>query len=141
MINKNIFLVITKKDWNGIKDEKLKYFLGSLKNLIFRGEVHEKHIEGGLPEKGAWIVCRFNRGHGKKERVVFLRGMGGGDWYSIPHYGSYHWILTHSKSRNAKIIIMICTDEMIKVSFQNLIDSFIFFFQHARNINMKISMI
>ena len=33
------------------------------------------NIEGGLPEKvGAWTVCRFKGGLGKKEGMVFLRG-------------------------------------------------------------------
>ena len=36
-------LVIFKR-YDGVKDEKLKYFWGSLKNLIFRGEFMKKPI-------------------------------------------------------------------------------------------------
>ena len=47
-----------------------------------KGGVHEKTIFGGRggaesPKKGVWIVCRFKRGLGKKEKnkgVMFLRG-------------------------------------------------------------------
>ena len=42
------------------------------------------NIEGGLPKKvGAWTVCRFKGGLGKKEGMVFLRG----GWYPDAHYG------------------------------------------------------
>ena len=37
-----------------------------MKNFNILG-VHEKPIEGGLPKKGAWAVCRFNGWLGKKE--------------------------------------------------------------------------
>ena len=32
-------------------------------------------IEGRMPIKGGWTVCRFKWGLGKKEGVVFLRGV------------------------------------------------------------------
>ena len=43
---------------------KILILWGSLKNPIFRG-VHK--VEGGLPKRGAWEVCRFKRGLGKKQ--------------------------------------------------------------------------
>ena len=52
---------------------------GSLKNLILsrRGEGFRKtqYLGGGCQKTWAWTVCRFKRGLGKKERVVFLREM------------------------------------------------------------------
>ena len=33
---------------------------------------------GDCLKKGAWTVCKFKRGFGKKDRVVFLREGGGG---------------------------------------------------------------
>ena len=40
----------------------------------------KNHYIGGncLKKEGAWIVCRFKKGLGKKEGVVFLKGGGGG---------------------------------------------------------------
>ena len=43
---------------------KILILWGSMKNPIFRG-VHK--VEGGLPKRGAWGVCRFKRGLGKKQ--------------------------------------------------------------------------
>ena len=41
----------------------------------FYGGSRKTNIEGGdCLKRGAWIVCRFNGGLGKKEGVVFLRG-------------------------------------------------------------------
>ena len=39
----------------------------------------KNHYIGGncLKKEGAWIVCRFKKGLGKKEGVVFLKGGGG----------------------------------------------------------------
>ena len=38
------------------------------------GGFTKNQIEGGrLPQKGDWTVCRFKRGLGKKQGVVFLR--------------------------------------------------------------------
>ena len=34
----------------------------------------------------AWIVCRFKRGLGKKEGVIFLRGRGGRESDHNAHY-------------------------------------------------------
>ena len=37
--------------------------------------VHKKtNIEGGLPKKGAWTVCRFKGEDSARKRVVFFRG-------------------------------------------------------------------
>ena len=37
---------------------------------------HEKPIyRGDCLKTGAWTLCRFNRGLGEKEGVVFLRGV------------------------------------------------------------------
>ena len=35
--------------------------------MRFLGGSRRANIEGGLPEKGAWTVCRFKRGLGKKD--------------------------------------------------------------------------
>ena len=44
--------LVTFKIWNKVKDGKFKYG-GSLKNLVFRGEVPEKPIyRVELPKKG-----------------------------------------------------------------------------------------
>ena len=50
--------------------------MGSLKNLVFREGVTKKHYRRGdyLKRRGAWTVCVFKGGLGKKEGVVFLRG-------------------------------------------------------------------
>ena len=47
-----------------------------MKNPIFRGGVEgmkKQYIWGELPKKGAWTVCRFKRGLGKKRGVMFLK--------------------------------------------------------------------
>ena len=58
---------------------------GSLKNLILRrggggggglftkNPIFRKRGGRGCQKTWAWTVCRFKRGLGKKERVVFLR--------------------------------------------------------------------
>ena len=33
------------------------------------------YMRGKLPEKGAWTVCRFERGWQKRRVVVFFRGV------------------------------------------------------------------
>ena len=73
------------KDENGnVKDEKLWYFRGSLKNLYFRDVSSKTNIQGRLPKKGTWTFCRFKRGEiGKNEGVVILWG---GAWYPNAHY-------------------------------------------------------
>ena len=40
----------------------------------------KNHYIGGncLKKEGTWIVCRFKKGLGKKEGVVFLKGGGVG---------------------------------------------------------------
>ena len=49
ILTKNL---VTFKSWDGVKDEKFDYG-GSLKNLIFCGEFHEKPIyRGKLPKSG-----------------------------------------------------------------------------------------
>ena len=48
ILTKNL---VTFKRWDGVKDAK---FAGSLRIQFIGGE-------------GAWIVCRFNRGLGKKK--------------------------------------------------------------------------
>ena len=50
-----------------VKDEKLKYFWGSLKNRIFWGGSRKKQYRGGNSLKmggGAWTFCRFMGGGG-----------------------------------------------------------------------------
>ena len=72
--------LVTFKRWDVVKAEKFWYYRGSLKNLIFRGGASRKPIyRRGLLKKGAWSVCRFKEGLGKKEGDgVFERG---GGWY------------------------------------------------------------
>ena len=72
-----------------MKDEKLWYFWGSLKDPTFRGrgvEGHEKPIyRGDCLKSGAWTVCWFKGGLGNKEGGgVFERG--GGRWYPNARY-------------------------------------------------------
>ena len=59
-----------------------KFYGGSLKNPIFRGQwLHEKPIyRGNYQKKGErlWQFANLRRGFDEKERVVFLRGEGGG---------------------------------------------------------------
>ena len=56
IVTKNL---VTFKRWDGVKNEKLEYYGGSLKFLVFRG-VHKKTIcRGQWPKGGAWKVCRF----------------------------------------------------------------------------------
>ena len=43
ILTKNL---VTFKRWDGVKDEKLQYFWGSLKNVIFRGVSRKSSIEG-----------------------------------------------------------------------------------------------
>ena len=78
--------LVTFKRWDVVKAEKFWYYRGSLKNLIFRGGASRKPIyRRGLLKKGAWSVCRFKEGLGKKEGDgVFERG---GGWYPNAHYG------------------------------------------------------
>ena len=50
----------------------MKYFWGSLKNPIFKGDgrfTKNQYRGGGLPKRGAWTVCRFKGGLSKKEGV------------------------------------------------------------------------
>ena len=79
--------LVTFKRWDGVKAEKFWYYGGSLKNLIFRRGVSRKPIyRRGLPKKGAWSVCRFKEGLGKKEGDGIFEG--GRGWYPNAHYGS-----------------------------------------------------
>ena len=51
------------------------YIWDSLKNQIFFGGQHGKPIQrGDYLKYGAWAVCRFKSGLGKKEGMVFLKG-------------------------------------------------------------------
>ena len=67
--------LVTFKNWDKVNDEKFKYYGGSLKNPTF---IKNQYIRGGgvgmdCLKRGAWAVCRFKRGLGKKEGVMFLR--------------------------------------------------------------------
>ena len=61
--------------------------MGSLKNILGEkgGGSRKTNIEGKIPKKGgAWTVCKFKGGLGKKERGgVFEEGRG---WYPNTHY-------------------------------------------------------
>ena len=85
--NKNVFPFITKnlnweiltQNWvnfkrlDGVKDEKFKYYRGSLKNLWFSGKGRWGGGGGGQVNKKqnigkrAWTICRFKGGIVKKE--------------------------------------------------------------------------
>ena len=49
---------------------------GSLKDPAFRGVLKNQYIGGDCLKRGAWTVCWFKRGLGKKE----------GGWYPNAHY-------------------------------------------------------
>ena len=47
LINKNVFLchkknLVSFERWDGLKDEKLKYYESLLKHLSSKGRIHEK---------------------------------------------------------------------------------------------------
>ena len=68
-----------------------------------RGESRKTDTEGGLPKNWAWTVCRFKRELGKKEGMVFLRGL------DIPMHTIRRKI--NSKKKNMceiSIIILFC---------------------------------
>ena len=78
--------LVTFKICDKVKDRKFKYG-GSLKNLVFRGQVPEKPIyRVELPQKGAWTVSRFK---GKLDKNNGGGAFEGG-WYPNAHYG--YWI-------------------------------------------------
>ena len=72
---------------------KDSYFWGSLKNPIFRGGEYEKPTYSGRDclKREAWTVCRFNRGIGKKEGVVFSKGI------DTPMHTVYLFYMLHQK--------------------------------------------
>ena len=43
--------------------------------ILVRGFTKKQYREGDCPKRGAWTICKFKRGLGKKEGVVFLRGV------------------------------------------------------------------
>ena len=51
--------------------------------MRFLGGSRRANTEGGLPEKGAWTVCRFKRGLGKKDGG----GVFHGGWHPNAHCG------------------------------------------------------
>ena len=62
--------LVTFKKWDGVKDHNF-----ILWEFDFYG-MHEKPIHlGELPKKVARTVCRFKKRLGKKEGVIFLRGV------------------------------------------------------------------
>ena len=78
---------------DAVKDEKLYYFGGWLKNLIFKGASQKNNIEGALAKKrGLGQFADLTRGEGgggggrdlaRKRGGVFQ----GRDWYPKAHYG------------------------------------------------------
>ena len=71
ILSKNL---VTFKRWDGVKDEKFEYYMGSLKNPIFRGVTKNQYIGGNCLKRWAWTLCRFRGGGLAKKRggVVFL---------------------------------------------------------------------
>ena len=49
--------------------------------FLGRGGYEKQYMWGELPKKGAWTVCRFKRGLGKKRGVMFLKR----GWYPNEH--------------------------------------------------------
>ena len=75
VITKNL---VTFKRWDEIKDEKLYYYGGSLKNPTFRERIHEKPIHAGELSKkrgGLGQFADLKGGLGKKRGGVFERGV------------------------------------------------------------------
>ena len=69
--------LITFKRWDRVKNEKIHYYVGSLKNPIFREGVQEKPIyKGELPKKGNLNSLHIQgEGLEKKRRRCFKRGL------------------------------------------------------------------
>ena len=73
--------LVTFKNWDGVKDEKLWYFWSSQKNPMLKGSSGNINIGGNCLKRVAGTVCRCNgvnggRGEGvlaRKRWVVFLR--------------------------------------------------------------------
>ena len=71
ILTKNL---ITFKGWDGVNNEKFSCHGSSLKDPIYRGggRCVKKLVLGvgvmNWLKRGAWIVCRFKRGLGKKEK-------------------------------------------------------------------------
>ena len=60
--------LVTFQRKDGVKDEKLSYFWGSWKTLIFRGGFTKNQYRGRDCLKGrTWTVCRF-RGWGQPRK-------------------------------------------------------------------------
>ena len=84
-------LVIFKR-WDGVNDKKCQYYGSSLKNSIFfffleRGGAWKIFFRGGgvnCLKRGAWIVCRFKKGLGKRRGRVFE--VGRSFWNPNAHY-------------------------------------------------------
>ena len=66
-------MVLAMKNW---------YFGGSPKSPIFRGSLQKVNMEGGLPKKGAWTVCRFKEGLVRKRGGMVLSG----GWHPNAHH-------------------------------------------------------
>ena len=72
VLTKNLVAFKRKDEF---KDEKRQYFRISLKNPTFRRGVHKKtDIEGRLPKKGAWTVCRFKEAAWQERGGVVFEG-------------------------------------------------------------------
>ena len=57
---------------DGVKDEKFEYYMGSLKNPIFRwGFLKNQYIRGKCLKSWPWTVCRFKGGVAKKRGWCF----------------------------------------------------------------------
>ena len=78
--------LVTIKRWDEVKDEKFKYYEGSLKNPNFRERVTKNQYIGGIAFKrgeGAWTVSRFRGGWlGEKQ--------GGGVFEGAPMHAMHH---------------------------------------------------
>ena len=62
ILTKNL---VTFQWWDGVKELKFQYYVGSLRNQIFKGGSWKINIwQGGLPKRGgggSWTVCRFKK--------------------------------------------------------------------------------
>ena len=79
ILTKNL---VTFQWWDGVKELKFQYYVGSLRNPIFKGGSWKINIwQGGLPKRGgggSWTVCRFKKNLGK-------RSWGGGGVHTPKH--------------------------------------------------------
>ena len=92
---------------DGVKDEKFEYYMGSLKNPIFRwGFLKSQYIRGKCLKSGPWTVCRFKGGVAKKRGWCFRWGGRGGDGLIAQECNCYHMYQESNHYRNMNFKVM-----------------------------------